>query len=326
MKRAKKVQGPPTVAAYEMLDDGMTATIRVDNLRRGENETDEAMTARARRLGWARKELLDWLKAPIGGQVVWRVMSDGSKAVATMTEVRDALHAPDAIGTWEIKASAPVALADMVPTSGPEVVPIETPTKASRKRKGAIDVVAEPSTELAVIPRAAVVADVPQDAPTDPLFGLSRAVFTIGYEGMLPEHLDRIVAALGITAIVDTRANTLARKGWSSNSLRTRFGTRYRTAQTLADVAAHVVNVTKSASGVVLLLRKEKAPGNNAFHLEIAKLFQVTHIFEAEFIDGAALQKALDADAMDPSPDADHPYDCVEMVPDEGEEEQRATA
>lgn len=327
MKKAKKEAGPPTIAAYELVDDGLTETIRADNLRRpaADNETDEQAHARSTRLGWARKSLLGWMKAPTGGQTFARVMSDGTKVATTIDEVRAFLDAPDAAthgseghpqpGTWEIKASAPIAIADMVPAT--------PPAKATRKRKAPIAMV-ETSTAPAVIPRAEVVADVMPEMPThDPLSGLSRSVYTIGYDfGLTPDHLDRLMAALDIATVIDTRANTLARKGWSGQKLRERLGARYRSAQTLDDVARSIAALAPSPSRAVLLLRKETAPGDNAFHLDIAKRVKVTHLWMSEMIDGAALQRALDLDAMDP--ETDHEYECIKLEDEEAAEQKTA--
>ncbi len=328
-KASSKLAGPPTVAAYEFTADGVSETIRIDNLRAVFGETEAQATARATRKGWARKALLDWLKLPVGqGPTIVRVMTDGTRAPALMAEARDALDNPEA-----------TPIAAMIPAAAPTVAaaPVKTPRKRNDHNPdtcgcdacvNARDVkrgVAEPMTALAVVPRAEVKAEIMPEIPThDPLSGLSRSVYTIGYAfGLTPEHLDRLLAALDIATVIDTRVNTLARKGWSGQKLRERLGVRYRSAQTLTDVAAHLEALAPSPSHAVLLLRKETAPGDNQFHLDIAKRVKVTHLWMAEMVDGAALQKALDADAIDPT--VDHEYECVALVSDE-EAPQQASA
>lgn len=115
--------------------------------------------------------------------------------------------------------------------------------------------------------------------------------YTIGYDGGLtPAQLLGIVNEKGIGCVIDTRANLSTRiPGWSAEKLRAFVGTFYRTAQTLPEVLAMVAKAP-----TCILIRKEEAPGDNPFHLEIARHIKVTHIFRAETVEGAELQRAID--------------------------------
>jgi len=101
-----------------------------------------------------------------------------------------------------------------------------------------------------------------------------------------------IMKARDIGYVVDTRPNTATRvPGWSGQKLREAFGTRYRSVQTLSDVKAWIEPVKCPRA---IFIRKEEAPGDCNFNLEIARIYPVTHLFRNEAIKGNELQRAID--------------------------------
>lgn len=140
-------------------------------------------------------------------------------------------------------------------------------------------------------------------------------VLTFGYDGggngaLQPEHLESLMDAAGIVLAIDTRAND-SRGAWSRAKLREKLGEKYKAALSGAEVYAAIESVVARTPHAVVLLRKEEAPGDNDFHLEIARSVRVTHLFRNEIIEGADLQRAIDLDAKE---GGDHEYDCE--VPD----------
>ena len=161
--------------------------------------------------------------------------------------------------------------------------------KPAKAPKGEVTI--KPSAPILVtslIPKKAEAATEPttvRDLPT--------ALYTIGYgAGLSVSTLMDIMKARDIGYVVDTRPNTATHvPGWSGQKLREAFGTRYRSVQTLSDVKAWIEPVKCPRA---IFIRKEEAPGDCNFNLEIARIYPVTHLFRNEAIKGNELQRAID--------------------------------
>ncbi len=151
-------------------------------------------------------------------------------------------------------------------------------------------------------------------------------VFTAGYDGrgFTAAMLGAIMAECRIGKVIDTRIESTTRAhGWSEKALRTALGSAYVVAQGRGAVA----DAIKAAGRTnVLLLRKEEAPGDSAYALELARMFPTTiHVFRNEYIAGTALQEAIDKDR---ATGGDHAYPCIveDGIDDEAQGAEKASA
>ena len=150
-----------------------------------------------------------------------------------------------------------------------------------------------PKVEVRIKPSAPILVSslIPKKADKGPV--LPTALFTVGYDGGLtPSALMQIMKDRNLGYVIDTRASTATRvPGWAGPKLKDYFGTRYLSAQTLTDVKATLAGLKCPRA---ILIRKEEAPGESNFHLEIARMFPVVHLFRDEVIDGHELQRSID--------------------------------
>jgi hypothetical protein len=130
-------------------------------------------------------------------------------------------------------------------------------------------------------------------------------IYTIGYEKLSVDFLDRLLTALGAT-LIDCRFKPVSRKpGFGGNQLRERFGERYeqrghqlggRGNVTRAGIAR--LKADDRAGRILVLLCMEEAPGDCHRHHDICRPHfpSAIHIFDDELVTARELQRAIDDD------------------------------
>jgi hypothetical protein len=78
---------------------------------------------------------------------------------------------------------------------------------------------------------------------------------------------------------------------WAEKALQDTFGAAYKARVTTVEA---VQAATLGATSV--LIRKEEAPADDDFNMQVARTLTVTHLYRNQAIAGAELQRSIDAD------------------------------
>jgi hypothetical protein len=153
---------------------------------------------------------------------------------------------------------------------------------------------ADETKAVAIVPAAPAAKPA---APTGP-----RKVFTVGYQGLKGPMFLEYLARHGITTVLDTRSPTLAKQEGPFNQLVVKsliqaHGVAYTQWCSTPKIATAIAGL----QGNVLLLRREKCPGDSVLHMEFGRYaaaqkpdpLTVVHLYEDEEIEACEYARSI---------------------------------
>jgi uncharacterized protein (DUF488 family) len=136
-------------------------------------------------------------------------------------------------------------------------------------------------------------------------------LYSIGYSGLSPQELKRMLDRLGVDVLVDVRAKPMSRKpGFSKKALQTQLGARYAWhgdvlggpggGGAVQPRGLALLKRLHDSGKTVMIMCLEHKPEHCHRHTDIAaKLLpaiEVEHVFEDSIVLASELQHALDTD------------------------------
>jgi uncharacterized protein (DUF488 family) len=149
--------------------------------------------------------------------------------------------------------------------------------------------------------------------PSPLTWGKGHMIYSIGYSGRTPEDIAKVMAALKVDVLIDTRGKPVSRKpGFSRKQLEARFGSRYAwhgdhlggpgSGGTITAGGINTLRKLHREGKTLLLMCLEKSPGQCHRHDIAMRLYKgkpaidVMHVYQDQMFYASAIQADWDND------------------------------